>query len=118
MPNSNAPSPLSLIDIAVRRKQPPTDNLASSVAGSVFLFLDAAWHAESDDAPNQRWMDDALARLEQYEKGALINETDWTHRPDRLTKCFAPEARARLQAIVRRHDPTGLFVNPLSGISS
>jgi FAD/FMN-containing dehydrogenase len=109
----SAPSPLSLIDIAVRRRAVQTGELAGSVAGSAFLFIDAAWHADQDDARNQSWMDDLLAGLAPCEKGALINETDWNQRPDRLARCYAPEALARLTEVVRRYDPTGLFINPL-----
>lgn len=108
----SAPSPLSLIDIAVRRLA-PTGDLACSVAGNTFVFIDAAWQAEEDDARNQSWMDDVLAGMSSFEKGALINETDWTRRPDRLAKCYSPQAFERLKDVVRRYDPTGLFANPL-----
>jgi FAD/FMN-containing dehydrogenase len=109
---ASVPSPDCVIYIGLRKRRDLFIDAACSMLGRGFVFIDAAWRLDDADAINRQWVDSVLTRLHPFEKGGYINETDWDRHPERVAKCYSPDALLRLKGINRRHDPTGVFVKP------
>lgn len=87
------------------------DDLAFSVADSVYVLLSAAWRDPADDAANVTWFEELVAMLEPSATGFYANETNLFESPGRASRCFSAERWTRLQEIKHRHDPDNVFFN-------
>ncbi|MGH8631599.1 MAG: FAD-binding oxidoreductase [Burkholderiales bacterium] len=107
-----APSPHSVAITNFRTHSGVVDDTFFSVMAPVYLMWIASWDASQGDSDNLHWVDEAAQRLQPFSGGSYINETDFFSRHERARDCFSKAAWERLQAVLARHDPMGLFASP------
>lgn len=107
-----APSPHSTIDIVAFGGHspvalPPDAALSISAGSGVGIY--GLWDDPADDEANRAWVRRVDEALAPFRIGRYVAEADLTADPARRAECFTPTALARLEALRRRYDPSGLF---------
>jgi len=85
------------------------DEAAFSMAATQYFGAYAFWDERSQDRANLQWLRASLAAVEPLAIGQYVGEADFSVGPNRVARCFSPEAWARLQALRATHDPAGTF---------
>jgi hypothetical protein len=109
---TEAPSPMSnAIGVIYGRNSALARDLpdaALSVVGPVCGIMHGTWTSAADDAANLAWLRDGIDRLNPVTTGRYVGHADLA-RPGRMDDCHSTEARDRIAALARTHDPMGLF---------
>lgn len=69
----------------------------------------AIWDNPNDDELNYRWLEKSTTLMDPYAKGHYVNEVEGQRHPERIQKCYSPEAWQRLGQLRRKYDPQGVF---------
>ncbi|HBA82572.1 MAG TPA: FAD-binding oxidoreductase [Verrucomicrobia bacterium] len=93
---------------------PPLPDMAFSMAAPLLVGVYGCWKDEASDEHNQKWVCEAMKRLEPLSVGSYIGECDLTAGPNRAAACFAPANWQRLRDLKRQHDPDDLFFDYLT----
>jgi FAD/FMN-containing dehydrogenase len=89
-----------------------TTDAAYSLIAPMFIISSTTWADTKDDAACLRWSDALMEKLNLYNEGAYINETDFMRYPERGRQCFTPTSLSRLKAVCEHYDPMGMFSSP------
>jgi hypothetical protein len=104
-----APSPDTTGVLGFRAAGRPLPDAALSVVAPGFLNWGPQWRDPADDDANERWVDETIDALAEFETGCFVNETDIVRHPERAALCWSAEAAARLAEIRAAWDPEGRF---------
>jgi FAD/FMN-containing dehydrogenase len=114
-PLAEAPSRMSTVNLVSLGgdggvpSRPQGGNGALSVGGGVGAGIYAMWSDAADDDANMQWVrqvDDALAPMRT---GRYVGEADLTIAPERRSECFSDISLEKLEELLARYDPNGLF---------
>jgi hypothetical protein len=108
----SAPTPTTLLYMNYRARPVVPPGGAYSAIGSAFLFSDVSWTDEKQDSRNFKWSDDFVASLSGIDNAAYINESELVRNPARAMHCFSKESWLRLNQVIAKYDPNGLFGRP------
>lgn len=82
---------------------------AFSVLGDTFLFVDAIWDAEHDDAVSEHWLRTTMVGVAPYANGHYVAGADALAHTSRSTRSFTTSSWERLSRLKRLHDPDDVF---------
>jgi hypothetical protein len=105
----SAPSPLSRTVFAFGQMPEPEPDTAFGQLGTLTVNVYATWKSQADDDGNSQGVHSQMRPLEALIRGHYVGETDLTVDPDRVTKCYWPEAWKRLNRLVADSDPDRRF---------
>jgi FAD/FMN-containing dehydrogenase len=108
----SAPTPTTLLYMNYRALPFVPPGGAYSAIGSAFVFSDVSWTDEKQDSANCKWSDDFVASLASVDSAAYINETEIVRNPSRVKHCFSEDNWQRLNQVIAKYDPNGLFARP------
>jgi FAD/FMN-containing dehydrogenase len=97
-----------------RAKSTLPDDAAYSVTAPMFMLSSSRWASAEDDSECLRWSDELMERLEPYNEGSYINETDFIRHPERAKDCFSSASLSRLKTVREKYDPTAMFKAPFA----
>lgn len=107
---ARAPSPRSLcLCLLLPPGAPTLPPGAFSMIAPAFVASYAIWDDPADAPLNRAWLEDLSAALAPSADGHYVGEADLRASPDKLARCFDPEAWRRLEALRTRWDPLGTF---------
>jgi FAD/FMN-containing dehydrogenase len=82
---------------------------AFSMAGSQYFGAYGFWKEPENDRANLAWVRATLDAVEPVTVGQYVGEADLAAGPQRLARCFSPDALRKLSALRREYDPAGVF---------
>jgi FAD/FMN-containing dehydrogenase len=88
---------------APQRKLP---DMAYSVQGDFFIAANAVYYDPKDDERCERWVVDAIKRMDKLSAGAQMNDENTEHH---MARYLSDEADRRLKALRAKYDPHGRF---------
>lgn len=109
-----AAAPDSVVIVNFRGGTGRPDGLTYSVGGAAYVLWMASWSGSDADEPNLRWVDRAAELLDPLATGCYVNETDFVRRPERVRRCYSPEAWAHIRKVRARYDPQDRFPAPFA----
>jgi hypothetical protein len=59
-----------------------------------------------------RWSDGLMERLQRYNEGGYVNETDFIRHPERARQCFSESSWSRIKTVSEQYDPDAMFSAP------
>jgi FAD/FMN-containing dehydrogenase len=83
---------------------------ALSVIGPVCGTMHGTWALPEDDARNLAWLRAGMDGLDPVTLGRYVGHADLA-RPGRIDDCHSADARSRIAALAKTHDPQGVFGN-------
>jgi hypothetical protein len=86
---------------------------ALSMAGKLYFGAYGFWDEATQDRASLGWLRASIGSAEPLSKGQYVGEADLSVSPNRVARCFSPEAWSRLQALRAKHDPAGTFFSYL-----
>jgi FAD/FMN-containing dehydrogenase len=81
-------------------------DMAYSVQADVFIAANAVYYDPSDDERCEKWVVDAVKRLDSVSAGAQMNDENTEHH---WTRYLSDSAARRLEAMRTKYDPQGRF---------
>lgn len=108
----NTPSPETHVFANYRASSPLKSDAAHSVNAPMFILSSSTWAEQKNDHECVRWSDELMERLEPYNEGTYVNETDFIRHPERARQCFSEASWARIKTVSEQYDPEGMFSAP------
>lgn len=81
--------------------------------GELTVNVYATWYDIQDDQKNLRWLRAFMSVLSNHSSGRYVGEADTTEHP--LTEAYPRAKLERLQHVMGKYDPGGVFSDFLSG---
>ncbi len=104
-----AVTPLTTISIRFMGNTRLPENAAYSLIGSTNILSVLTWRDARDDSAVAGWLRATMSALEPFSLGHYINNEDIVSYPERNQHSFTPDSWARLRALRKRYDPSGVF---------
>jgi FAD/FMN-containing dehydrogenase len=87
----------------------PVGEAAYGMHDTTLLIVYVIWDDAADDAANRAWLDEVAAALLPTCTGHVLSEADIREHPERIARSFREEDWPRIQGLIARFDPAGLF---------
>ena len=107
-----SPSPETHVFANYRASSPLKSDAAHSVSAPMFILSSSSWSSQENDQACLRWSDELMEKLQPYNEGSYINETDFIRHPKRAKQCFSAESWARIKTVSEQYDAGAMFSAP------
>ncbi|MCS5715272.1 FAD-binding oxidoreductase [Herbiconiux sp. CPCC 205716] len=87
----------------------PVGEAAYGLHDTTVLIVYVIWDDPADDAANRAWLDEVAAALLPTATGHVLSEADLREHPERVARSFREEDWPRIQQLIARFDPGGVF---------
>lgn len=87
----------------------PVGEAAYGLHDTTLLIVYVIWDDPADDVANRAWLDEVTAALMPTCTGHVLSEADVREHPERIARSFRDEDWPRVQQLIARFDPDGLF---------
>jgi hypothetical protein len=108
----NSPSSETHVFANYRASSPIKTDAAHTVNASMFILSSSSWRAQENDQACIQWSDELMERLQPYNEGHYINETDFIRHPERARQCFSEASWSRIKTVSEQYDPDAMFSAP------
>jgi hypothetical protein len=107
-----SPSPETHVFANYRASSTLKPDAAYSVSAPMFILSSSTWAEQKNDEECLRWSDGLMERLQRYNEGAYVNETDFIRHPERARQCFSESSWSRIKTVSEQYDPDAMFSAP------
>lgn len=87
----------------------PLGEAAYGMHDTTLIIVYVIWDDPADDAANRAWLDEVAAALLPTCTGHALSEADIREHPERIARSFRHEDWPRVQDLIARFDPEGVF---------